>query len=201
MNYNLIFILMPFIYGVLLLGLSMYKLDFLLIFINYLIFGKLFNFTEKQIFKKIQGENNILGKRPNPLGTEILKGKYDKCSIPINEFKPWKLKVVDKDYFKDGKNKPSWGFPSGHAQETSFVATFLTLYNLNHNTKHKYIYITILWIINILTMNQRVSIGCHTLLQVIVGNLFGIGWGILSYYICHKIYPDKFPDNYISKLI
>jgi len=200
MKIDLIFIFMPFLYGLSILGLSIYKLEFLLVFVNYILFGKISNKYEKILFKSIFGKNSKLVKRPNPLGTEIIKGKYDKCSIPINKLKPWKLKLVDKDYFKDNKNIPSYGFPSGHAQESSFIATFFTLYTLNKDNKHKYVYITILWIINILTIHQRLRIGCHTILQVCVGDLFGIGLGILSYYICHKIYPDKFPDNYISKL-
>ena len=64
-----------------------------------------------------------------------------------------------------------------------------------------YIYITLLWGLNISVMYQRVNAGCHTLLQVIVGDLFGILFGILSYYqICHRFFPDKFPTDNTNKI-
>ena len=192
---DLFFIFIPFIYGLIILGLSIRKPELLLVFVNYILFGKISSKYEKILFKSIFGKNSKIVKRPNPLGKEIFKGKYDKCTIPINKLKPWKLKLVDKDYFKDDKNNPSFGFPSGHAQESSFIATFFTLYCLNKDIKYKYIYIIVLWIINILTIHQRVRIGCHTILQVIVGDLFGIILGSLSYYICHLILPKKFPFN------
>ena len=192
--YQLILICMPLIYSISLVMLSIFNnTDYLFILLNYCIFGNFLNKIEKKIFKSIQGKDNIIGKRPNPLGTKFLKNKYDKCSIPINLKNPLKLKLVNKNYFKNKKHIPSWGFPSGHAQETSFFSTFLTIYLININNRYKNIIIPLLWIINILVIYQRVYAGCHTILQVIVGDIFGITYGVISYYICYKLYPNKFP--------
>jgi len=199
---KLFLIMTPTLYTILLsiIPIITKELELFIILVNYVLFGKIFNSLEKSAFKFIQGENSKIGKRPNPIGSKLFNNKYDKCSIPINILKPWKLKLVDKDYYSKG-NKPTWGFPSGHSQESSFVATILTLYLINNDKKNKNIYITLLWILNISVMYQRVSAGCHTLLQVIVGDLFGILFGILSYYqICHRFFPDKFPTDNINKI-
>ena len=72
--------------------------------------------------------------------------------------------------------------------------SFYGLYFWNKEVKHYKVYIVLLWIVNLLVIYQRVEAGCHSILQVIVGDLFGILLGILSYYqICNRFFPDKFP--------
>lgn len=200
-------IMTPALYTILLTILPLLSgdLEYYFILLNFFIFGHHSNKIEKKIFKYIQGKDSKIGKRPNPLGSKF-GNKFDKCSVPINIKKPWKLKLVDKDYFKNKKKIPSWGFPSGHAQETSYVATILSLYFINKNIKNKFIYIIILWIINILVIIQRVEAGCHTLLQTFIGNLFGIFFGILSYYqICNRFFPNNFPiansNKFFNKIL
>tara|TARA_B100001094_G_C18165450_1_gene791775 strand:- start:820 stop:1449 length:630 start_codon:yes stop_codon:yes gene_type:complete len=199
--FKLFLIMTPALYTLLLSILPFFtgELEYLFILLNYFVFGKVSNSLEKKFFKSIQGDNSKIGLRPNPLGTKF-GNKYDKCSIPINLLKPWKIKLVDKNYFKKGKHHPTWGFPSGHAQETSFIATILTLYFINKQKTNKNIYILILWILNVLVIYQRVEAGCHTLLQVIIGNIFGIILGIISYYqVCNRFFPEQFPISISDK--
>ena len=70
-----------------------------------------------------------------------------------------------------------------------FVLVFFNLsskylYNLDSFK----IYIVLLWIVNLLVMYQRVDAGCHTIIQVITGDLFGITLGIFSYYKIYMIF-------------
>ena len=178
---KMILVLTPIIYNILLILLSIFNknIDYIFMLISYWIFGELFNYYEKLFFRKIQGENSKIGKRPNPLGTKF-GDKYDGCNIPIDIEKPWRFKLYTEEEIKN-KNT-TWGFPSGHSQDSSYVSTILSLYLYNKKIRFNKIYIILLWIVNLLVMYQRVDAGCHTILQVIIGDIIGIMLGIFSYY-------------------
>ena len=79
--------------------------------------------------------------------------------------------IVDLDKF---------GMPSGHAQNCGFNLAFITLV-LNNS------FITGLYlIITFLTLGQRYKYSNHTVLQLIVGIIIGIGFGYLSYNVGNK---------------
>lgn len=76
-----------------------------------------------------------------------------------------------------GMGEEEFGMPSGHAQLVAFTTAFIHL--ALHNS-----YITIFYAItSILTMIERVKYKNHTVLQVIVGGILGLGlaYGIYQY--------------------
>jgi len=79
--------------------------------------------------------------------------------------------IVDLDKF---------GMPSGHAQNCGFNLAFITLV-LNNS------FITGLYlIITFVTLCQRYKYSNHTILQLIVGLIVGIGFGYLCYNVGNK---------------
>jgi len=85
--------------------------------------------------------------------------------------------------FVVGNNKVEIGMPSGHSQIMSLIATFWILYLFKTNNKYK-IWIMLLLLIIVGLVNwSRIAINCHTVLQVIVGNIVGIIFGIIAFII------------------
>ena len=151
-------------------------------FILAMIFGQGANQLEKRIFKKIW-ENNI-GSRPSGCGTKT-EQNCTGCS-----FFPF-----------PGKVSETWGMPSGHVQIMALGATFFTLYFIGKDPKDKHLKtkIAILWAITLAVTVQRVYSKCHSKLQVVAGAGFGIGFGILSYFIARKVKKDSFPKSLFIK--
>jgi hypothetical protein len=70
--------------------------------------------------------------------------------------------------------------PSAHAQNCGFNLAFITLV-LNNS------FITGLYlVISLISMHQRYKYLNHTILQVIVGFILGLGFGYMFYYIGNK---------------
>ena len=117
----------------------------------------------------------ILGLILNSVLTIILKNiikepRPDKNSR-ILEIAITNKQIVDLDKF---------GMPSGHAQNCGFNLAFITLV-LNNS------FITGLYlIITFVTFCQRYKNSNHTILQLIVGLIIGIGFGYLCYNVGNK---------------
>ena len=103
--------------------------------------------------------------------------------------------------FPGREAKESWGMPSGHAQTTAFAATYWTIYVIKKYNKDKkdgkkaskgqmYGSIAAMWLLAIAVWIQRIYSKCHSLLQVIIGALIGVGLGFLGYYASSKIFSQ-----------
>jgi membrane-associated phospholipid phosphatase len=141
------------------------------------IMGDGFNALEKKIAKKIM----VGGQRPSGCGNGQRR-KCTGCGI----------------YPSHGTKSKTWGMPSGHAQITSFAATFWTLYvwlkykkESDPLAKNKAIASTaIMWTLAACVWSQRVISLCHSIPQIIVGVIFGILFGVLAYFISTFIIKD-----------
>ena len=154
------------------------------------IMGDGFNALEKkiakQIAKKIMGDDSCLGQRPSGCGNGQSTKNCTGCGI----------------YPSRGTESKTWGMPSGHAQITSFAATFWTLYvwlKYKNETdpepkrlaKNRAISSTaIMWTLAAVVWSQRVISLCHSIPQIIVGVIFGILFGVLAYFISTFIIKD-----------
>jgi membrane-associated phospholipid phosphatase len=70
-----------------------------------------------------------------------------------------------------------YGMPSGHAQTSFFITTFLYLV-----TRHVWIAFSFL-LLSLIVMCQRVVYNEHTILQVLLGAIVGILFGFFVYHI------------------
>jgi membrane-associated phospholipid phosphatase len=145
--------------------------------LNY-VFKKLFEI----LYNKLKVTNiPILGRGERPVG-------FKNCSdVPSCETIPTAF---------------AFGMPSGHAQTAWFVFIFAVLY-LNDiidkkkktATNNKKIYynfwLTVAVIIGLLMSlyitYSRVSMGCHTIQQVIIGGVLGLLLGTVSYFVSKVI--------------
>jgi membrane-associated phospholipid phosphatase len=81
--------------------------------------------------------------------------------------------------FEYDRNSQSFGMPSGHAQISSFAATFFTIVMLKRMKEgvvtptQALSTITILWLMQIMVGGMRISVKCHTIKQVVVGTVIG----------------------------
>ena len=102
-----------------------------------------------------------------------------------------------------GTNKSTtYGMPSGHAQITSFSSTFWSIYVWmkyihekdllkKSKLKNQAIVSTVsMWSLSLVVWTQRVVSGCHSILQIIIGVICGIIFGILGYYISSLVLKD-----------
>jgi membrane-associated phospholipid phosphatase len=102
----------------------------------------------------------------------------------------------------------SFGMPSGHSQIGWFFFIYGSLYMAEH-IRIKYhtaenlykariwlsVGIVLLFLMAITLSYSRVYLNCHTVQQVIMGGIFGIGVGLLSYWISAMIIEgDKHVD-------
>ena len=155
-----------------------------------IVMGDGFNAVEKVIAKKLMGKTSAVGARPSGCG--IAKGvQCTGCGI----------------YPACGKSSHTWGMPSGHAQITSFAATYWTIYVWMRcktaGTKDKkklriqaIVATLIMWSLSVMVWSQRVYSGCHTALQIIIGALLGSALGVGGYYVSTLV----FPANSLPKL-
>ena len=73
-----------------------------------------------------------------------------------------------------------YGMPSGHAQNCGFNLAFITLV-LNNS------FITGLYlIISLISLYQRYKYSNHTILQLIIGFIIGLGFGYMIYHVGNK---------------
>ena len=79
------------------------------------------------------------------------------------------------ELISDKMDSAYYGMPSGHSQHIFFSAMYLQLQGIQ--------YIEFIWIIALITIYERVANNKHTVNQVIVGALIGLGVG----YFAHQI--------------
>lgn len=113
------------------------------------------------------------------------------------------------DWTKCNKLSDSFGMPSGHSQLAWFCFIYGTLYMATHIRKTNidrykgriwFIVSSCILLIMAITLSySRVYLGCHTIQQVILGALIGIGFGLLSFWISSMIIDnDKDVDIFSS---
>lgn len=85
--------------------------------------------------------------------------------------------------------RKTWGMPSGHMQIATLASTFWILYLLDKKYRSSFS-IIILAIIPFLVGYSRIYLGCHNLIQVIVGGIIGLIFGIILYWTIKK-YNDN----------
>jgi membrane-associated phospholipid phosphatase len=132
--------------------------------------------TFKKIFRKLGSYNkdfDNIGVRPNPPSHGC--GLFRKC-------------IHDDD-----ETNHSYGFYSGHSSTMLFSLLFWTLYLWNHiesDSEHEQtikIIISILFaLVALSVLWSRVYIGCHSLIQVIVGSAVGAGLGTGFYFLLER---------------
>lgn len=94
----------------------------------------------------------------------------------------------------------SFGMPSGHSQLAFAITTYIILKMNNIDTNKKYntylknSIIIMSIIVALYIAYSRIHIGCHTIQQVIVGSIIGIGFGYLVFYL------ENYIVNQISKI-
>jgi membrane-associated phospholipid phosphatase len=102
--------------------------------------------------------------------------------------------------YPTGTYSVSSGMPSGHAQTSWFAATFWILFLMGKN-RSQWVSMSLLMLLATAVCVQRVHAKCHSLSQVIVGGLFGILFGIISYLLCNKFLGEKyFPYPFDDKI-
>ena len=128
--------------------------------------------------------------------TEFIYNLVNTKSLPILGIGSRPPNANSCGFILDNSIATSFGMPSGHSQSAWFIATYLICkiikkFNNNKTTEKKspidYIWIvvscSIILFSAIYISYSRVYIeGCHTIQQVIVGGLIGIGLGYLIYY-------------------
>lgn len=111
----------------------------------------------------------------------ILKGIIQEPR-PMFDSKKVKLMATHaKDYFfQNGIPFDMYGMPSGHAQMAFFSTLFIYL-----SLKHKnllYLYL----IITLFICYQRVKIQYHSISQIVVGGMVGLGFAYFSYQLARE---------------
>ncbi len=85
----------------------------------------------------------------------------------------------------------NYGMPSGHANLIFYTTTYLYLITHDMNL------LVFTVILSILTSIQRVVYKKHTIEQVVVGGIIGIGLGYFFYYYCEKTIKEKNIENIV----
>ena len=111
----------------------------------------------------------------------IIKGLIQQPR-PSEDIKQFNLALTHgkRFLFKDGIPYDIFGMPSGHVQSCFFSTTFIYLSLKKNNTLYVYL------IISLLVTMQRVIYNYHTLLQVIIGSIFGTTIGYLFYILARN---------------
>jgi membrane-associated phospholipid phosphatase len=117
----------------------------------------------------------IIGTILNNILNAILK-------YAIKEPRPTKesriLEIAISNYKRVSFDK--YGMPSAHAQNCGFNLAFITLV-LNNS------FITGLYlVISFISLYQRYKYSKHTILQLIIGFIIGIGFGYMIYHVVNK---------------
>jgi membrane-associated phospholipid phosphatase len=89
-----------------------------------------------------------------------------------------------------------YGMPSGHAQNCGYNLAFITLVLNNPFITGLYLVITAI------SLYQRYKYFNHTILQLIIGLIIGLGFGYLAYYVGNKWLKGNLkmqPDDFAPK--
>ena len=166
--------------------------DYKYIFFSLLAFlmGDGFNAIEKHIVKNLLSNKfQKIIQRPDGCGI----GKY--MNNVGNQ-------CTGCGIYPGTKKSTTYGMPSGHAQITSFSSTFWSIYvwmkyiqekDLLKKSKLKnqaIVSTVLMWSLSLVVWTQRVVSGCHSILQIIIGVICGIIFGILGYYISSLVLKD-----------
>jgi hypothetical protein len=172
---NVLLILTPSIIplAALLTALSYWNKKYLIFTLFYMI-SVGFNVVEKYIFSNILCIRNVC-KRP------------DQCGYKLNNMCTGCGAIPSITY------KESWGMPSGHAQSMAFATTYLILYLYYTKNKNISVFSSLLILLSLLVMFQRINSKCHSVLQVIIGTVFGVVLGYISYRLSNMISKEDFP--------
>jgi len=115
----------------------------------------------------------------------------------LNKIEKQSIKLISKNKIFERPNPPkhgcgwfhkkqsanTYGFPSGHAQFCGFFSIFWTLFLLKEKSKYNFVLLFIIWLLSISVIIDRIYIGCHNFIQVLVGFLLGNIYGFLCYYV------------------
>lgn len=153
----------PLMFGIIALILSLIFKLHILIFLIFVVF--ISSLINNQIFKK------LLIKLFESINMETIALRPDgakNCSNFVNEFLPNKLST-------------SYGMPSGHSVESMLISIFLSMYILKTHKKgtERNILVVIVLALGIIVCSSRVTLGCHTLLQILIGGFIGC---LIGYY-------------------
>ena len=105
-------------------------------------------------------------------------------------------------------NPDEQGMPSGHSQTATFAATFWILYiwrYMRHTKSYNVYYLwpatIIIGLLGLLIIISRSFLveNCHTIAQIFVGGIIGIGLAILFYWLIEKYVPQWFGEPLNSK--
>ncbi len=163
----------------------MFIIDFSIIYPIVITFASIFYSMISQNLVGIYFAfgNIILGFIANTYFKQLIKYFYPKYK-PFLRPNPPKIGCGE---FPNYEFHPihSYGMPSGHAQMATLAATFWIFYLLNLRSLNMITYIAIFILIFLAFMvsYSRVYIGCHNMLQVLVGSFIGFLLGILLYII------------------
>lgn len=96
----------------------------------------------------------------------------------------------------------SYGMPSGHSLVSWMISTYLILYVMMIEYDNMYFYlilkVIILILLAICVSGSRYINGYHTIQQIIVGTLIGIGMGFMFFYIMKASDLFKNKKIYVS---
>lgn len=80
-----------------------------------------------------------------------------------------------------GVMKGSSGMPSGHTQAMFFLAMYVTLFHTS--LRVPLVFAIPLWIVAVAVGYSRVRYECHTVLQVVIGAVFGIALASACFFV------------------
>ena len=155
-SYPLMFSIIAVIIGL------VFNLNVLLFLISLILISSLFNkFISKNVLFKLFETLNLKHVVLRPEGCK-------NSSNFVNEFSPDKLSTT-------------YGMPSGHSVESMLISVFLVMYMLKNHEKSlkRHILIMLVLVIGISVCVSRVVLGCHTVLQIVIGGIIG---SVLGYY-------------------
>jgi membrane-associated phospholipid phosphatase len=120
----------------------------------------------------------IIGGFSDAILNLILKGLIQQPR-PSENMEAFRLALTHgrRFLFKDGLPHDVFGMPSGHAESVFFSTAFIYC-----ALKNKYIIYGYL-ALSLIVISQRVVMGHHTPLQVLVGAIVGAAFGLFVYYL------------------
>ena len=141
----------------------LFQNNFGLYFTIFMLFIDVIAHLLKNFFKVYvyNGKETIafLGKGPRPKGA-----KFSGCFIDDSDLEG---------------TSTSYGMPSGHAITVITTCVMISWYIIQKypDTLHRKISLIVINLIGLCVLYSRLSFGCHSLNQVIVGSLFGLLFG------------------------
>lgn len=172
----------PFVFIIisLLLG-SVFQLHILLYLILVIIISSIMNsHITKQAAYTLSKYLNVETITLRPKGAK-------NCSNFINEFMP---NVLSNTY----------GMPSGHSVEAMLISIFLIMYIKKHHVESnkRSLLIALVFSLGASVCISRVYLGCHTILQIILGGAIGSIIGYYSFQIWNTFIEPKWINKDIN---